>query len=653
MRFSHLAATRAAFLFLGVLFRLNAAFADAPEVLREVEVHAVQEPITHEKPSAFVSILRPKTYETQIKTLPELLSEQPGVNVQQFGGLGQFSTVTLRGSTAEQVTVLLDGVRLNTAQGGAVDFSTIPLQSIDHVEIIRGGASSQFGSDAMGGVIHIVTKKAKNTQNIELALGAGSFDTFKTTAGYSKRFKKFSFLVDHTHLQSAGDFRFLSTPTTVGGNSIGGNEEFVRHNNQFFSENGLVRLEGDPASKIHLSLTSDWFGSKRHVPPTEDEALLLTPDNPLEARENLLKNISTLTVDLKSVGAKGLNFHIQPYYHYDFSHFQDESPALGGAIDVKYFNHEIGGKVGSDYLLKTGPVLQNFKLSYDFRRDLFHDKNLLTGGPASGSHDRTTHALYFSDEISLLNDQLSFFPSVRFENTNDFGSHTALNLGVKGQPLSWLALKSNIGNSFRYPNFNELFFPNQGFLRGNPNLIPEKSINFDVGPTFIHRYGRHEISYFRNWVDNSILFLPISAFTIAPINTQRMNVQGLEIDNFLTPWKHLEWAANYTLLLANLEGSGKQLPGRPRHKANAKITLKNDWGALYSRLQYIDRLPLDFPNTSFIQQRFQLDAGASLKFFKRYELSLEVKNITNAQMLDARGFPLPRLSAFGSFGVRI
>jgi vitamin B12 transporter len=634
-----------------ILIRLCSA--EETTNLGEVTVTAPSEPSSPDAPSAFVSVIDPKPFVNQVKTLPELLSQQPGVNVQQFGGLGQLSTVSIRGSTSEQVTVLVDGVRLNTAQGGAVDFSTIPLEAIDRIEVIRGGASAQFGSDAIGGAINIITKRAKKKQAIEASVGGGSFGTFKTTEGYSRQFNQGSFLIDHTHLQSTGDFSFKSTATTIGGVTIGGGEEFIRENNGFFSENGLVKLTGNPSDKIHLILTTDWFGSKREVPPTEDEAILLAPANPPEARENLLRNITTLRTEFKSVSIEALSLHFQPYYRYDFDHFTDPSPALGGAIDVKTFNRSVGGQIGWDYWVKTRSVLQAFKLNYDLRGDLFDDQNLISGGPVSGSHQRLTNGIFFSDEISLLSERLLFNPSLRFENANDFGSRVALHLGIKGKPLSWMTLKSNVENSFRYPNFNELFFPNEGIIRGNPNLLPEAAINFDIGAHFQHRYGSHEISYFLNRIDNSIIFVPISAFTIAPINTRRANTQGVEVSTSITPWSHLEIDGNYTLLLSHLVDSGNQLPGRPKHKANLKVTLKNSWGSVYSTLQFIDDLPIDFQNTTFLKRRTQLDVGVTLKFLKHYYLAMEVKDVTNIQMLDARGFPLPRLSAFGSFGVRI
>jgi len=216
-----------------------------------------------------------------------------------------------------------------------------------------------------------------------------------------------------------------------------------------------------------------------------------------------------------------------------------------------------------------------------------------------------------------------------------------------------LKVKSNIENSFRYPNFNELFLPNEGIIRGNPDLVPEKAINFDAGLSFQHPHGRTELSYFLNRIDNSIIFVPISAFTIAPVNTRRVNAQGFEFSTVLTPWRHLDVEGNYTFLSARLENSGNQLPGRPRHMANLKLTLKNSWGSLYGLFQYVDDLPIDFQNTTFIKRQAQIDLGLSFKVKKHYYFAADFKNVTNIQPLDSRGFPLPRFSALRSFGVRL
>ncbi len=379
--------------------------------------------------------------------------------------------------------------------------------------------------------------------------------------------------------------------------------------------------------------------------------LFAPPQLPL-GRERLLKNYTTFKAEAKSLGVEGLNLQVQPYYRYDFSHFTDPQPALGGAIDVKNFNHTVGGLMAWDYSLPQDFVLHHFKLNYEIKRDWFDSMSPI-GNPLTGFHQRITNGVYAADEISFWEDKFFVNPAARYENTNDFGSKYSLHLGLKGKALDWLTFKSNIENSFRYPNFIELYLPNEGIIRGNPDLKPETAINFDVGFEMKFPFGWFEADYFLNRIDNSIIFVPISAFTIAPVNTNRVSAQGAEVAFTFTPWEHLDITGNYTYLHAILAGTGQQLPGRPRQKANLTLTLKNKWGSLYGTLQFIDDLPINFQGTTFLKKRAQVNVGANLDFLEYWHFAIEVRDVNNIQMLDTVGFPLPRLSAFASLGVRI
>ncbi|MCE9624963.1 MAG: TonB-dependent receptor [Deltaproteobacteria bacterium] len=451
-----------------------------------------------EKPSAFASVIHPDEYSNQLTTLPELLSQQVGVHVQSFGGLGQLSTVSIRGSTAEQVSVFIDGIKINTAQGGAVDFSTLPLGSIERVEILRGGASSQFGSDAIGGVINIVTKRAQKKYSLELKYSEGSFFTIQTHEGFSKRFGKIGLVFDHTHLSSDGDFPFLSSGVQfAGGGQIGGGKEFTRLHNSFFSEGFLSSMQVDLSEKWRLNFLNDFFATSRDEPGTEFETTQLYPANPLNGHEVLFRDAAGVQLKGEDVFVKGLDFSVAPNYRMERSHFTDATPALGGPIDVTYLNQAAGIKPKWTYHRDFGAHAHDFALLYDFRYEHFSSASPLPGTALPGTHTRRTNALFFQDEINLLDGNLFFNPSVRYEHANDFGGDVALHFGIVGRPASWVALKSNVENSFRYPSFNELYFPDQGFLRGNPNLLKEEAINFDVGAVFQKGWAQGELSYFR------------------------------------------------------------------------------------------------------------------------------------------------------------
>lgn len=650
--------------FIGLALGLSLGFAPAaaraqPALLAggaeigEVLVRGEGEFESPEKPSAFASVIRPDDYSDEMTTLPELLSEQVGVFVQSFGGLGQLSTVSIRGSTAEQVSVYVDGIKINTAQGGAVDFSTLPLGAVDRVEVLRGGASSQFGSDAIGGVINIVTKKAQKKYSLELKFTEGSFFTIQTHEGFSKRFGKVGLVLDHTHFSSDGDFTFLSSGVQfAGGGAIGGGKEFTRLHNGFFSEGFLSRVDVDLSDKWRLHFLNDFFVTSRDQPGTEVETTQLFPANPLDAHELLFRDAAGLRLTGEDLWVEGLDFSVAPNYRMERSHFTDATPAFGGPIDVTYLNQSAGFKPKWDYHRDFGAHAHDFTLLYDFRYDRFNDGSPLPGAKLSGLHTRRTNAVFFQDEVRLLDDRLFFNPSIRYEHANDFGGDVAMHFGVVGRPASWVALKGNVENSFRYPSFNELYFPDQGFIRGNPNLLKEEAISFDVGAVFEYAWARGELSYFRNQIDNSIVFVPVSAFTIAPLNTGPATAQGLEASVKLTPLKFLEFIGNYTFLHAQLDGSGNQLPGRPRHLANGRLELTWKYGSVFGSVQYIDKLPIDFANTKFLSRRALVDVGGTLKWRDRYFLTLQGKNVGNVQTFDSVGFPLPRASVWLSFGYK-
>ncbi len=124
-----------------------------PEVVVEGAI-----PVEHpEDPTSFTRVILVEDYAGEQKRIEYLLETTPGVHVRRFGGPGAPAEISIRGSSASQVVVLLDGVRLNSAQTGAVDLSTVPLDLLERIEVSRGAGSVQTGSDAIGGVVNLIT----------------------------------------------------------------------------------------------------------------------------------------------------------------------------------------------------------------------------------------------------------------------------------------------------------------------------------------------------------------------------------------------------------------------------------------------------------------------------------------------------------------
>ena len=619
--------------------------ADLGEIVAEEEISKE----SLEKPSAFSSIIHPKKFKLQMRTLPEVLTKEVGVYTKETSGLGHYTTLQIRGSSSEQVAVFVDGIRINTPQGYSLDFSTLPLNAADRVEVIRGGGSSRFGGDAIGGVVNIVSQQAVGEKDCHLALTGGSFWTARLDGGISKRFEKWGFQINHTHLNSQGDFKFKSTPLTIGGRAFGGGQTFTGENNAILSENLFSRFDFAINKNWSATWVNNLYYSDRDVSGTEAQVI---EGLPLNAHENLARNTMGLKWVGRNIGVQNLNLTFLPSVNLSRSHFMDLTPALGGAIDVTYLNVNFTQQASGDYFKAFSKHNHAFKLLYELGVDYFRDDYSQGGAAAIGRKTRLTNALLLQDEISLWQEKLYLNPSLRFQHALDFGSEWAGHLGIILKPMAHLYFKVNVGNSFRFPNFTELYLPNLGYLRGNPQLSKESAFNFDGGIGVKFSKLEAEVVYFRNDIANSIIFVPVSAYTIAPINTNDLVTQGIETNLTVRPVSFLELKGNYTFLDSSFESSSAQLPGRPRHKINGSIELSNAWGALFAEVNWVDDLPIDFANTTFIKNRTLVDVGGTLKFKKFYFLTVQVKNVSNVSTLDARGFPLPGIQAYVTVGYK-
>ncbi len=154
-----------------------------------------------------VTIIRPDDYKGEQKTLPELLKDVPGVHVRYVSGKGQYTTVTVRGSTAAQVGVFVDGVLSNLGGDAAVDISTIPINNVERIEVYRGYIPARFGGTYMGGVINIVTKKPDKA-NISAQIGKSSWGGTVAGLEITQPLGTGSLMIGINRDESDGDFRY-------------------------------------------------------------------------------------------------------------------------------------------------------------------------------------------------------------------------------------------------------------------------------------------------------------------------------------------------------------------------------------------------------------------------------------------------------------
>ncbi|MBI1909891.1 MAG: TonB-dependent receptor [Deltaproteobacteria bacterium] len=618
--------------------------------------------------AAFSNVLTSRDLEGRTLTLPEVLSEEVGLQVRRYGGLDDFATLSIRGSTSEQVQIYLDGVPINAAQGGAVNIASIPLSQIEKIEIYRGQTPSFYETSAIGGVVAITTKRFHQKPQWAFdssygswnSAGAGVFGaipvgSWGSSAGY--------------HFQhSDGDFQFLDDNGTPFNASD--DQTRSRKNNSFNRHSFLTHWNGSLGHGWHLQIHENFFREDRGVPGlgtlTSETASLATTRSLTQlelTQENLFDS---------PLGGTPLALSFIPSFGYTKSQFSDPQGEIGlGRQDNDDDSFLYGLKTRAMIPLGNHHKAMN-TLSYQGEQFLPENRQSTPGSDASSRRDSI--GLVVEDEIRLLNGQLTLLPSFRMENifNNEnnlhlLGGKLGVKLSLGASPLgeppsggtpfsSGLAFKANGGRSYRAPSFSELF-GDRGFFVGNPDLQPEKSVNFDLGLLWTKERWHFEISYFQNEIRDLIQMLQTSQYTVQAQNLGRARIQGMELVAQIKPIRPLTLTLNYTYEQAK-DVSGNPatqdllLPGRPIHELSAKTDYQWHWARFFSDLNFIDANFLDTQNIRKVNHRIFWNVGTEARFLKYFSAAFEVKNVLNDQTVDIVGFPLPGRGFFGKLEMK-
>ena len=214
--------------------------------------------------TAFATVLPTADAPASVTTLGEALSDAVGVQVRRFGGLGDFSTVSLRGSSAGQVQLYLDGVPLSRAQNEVVNLATLPLDAVERVEVYRGTTPLAFAQSGPGGVVNVVTRRPGTEPLTAASVSYGSFDTRKLDLARSARTGPWEYLAFAHYLGSEGDFTFRDDRGTT--DEPRDDQDVRRVNNAFNLGDVTARVGWRPTGPLAASLTSDTFVESRGVP---------------------------------------------------------------------------------------------------------------------------------------------------------------------------------------------------------------------------------------------------------------------------------------------------------------------------------------------------------------------------------------------------
>ncbi|MBI3783985.1 MAG: TonB-dependent receptor [Deltaproteobacteria bacterium] len=640
-------------------------WAQVPPTTVTVRATQVADAESH-APTAFVSEIDPQPYAQQVETVADALSDSVGVSVRRFGGLGAFSTVSIRGSSANQVQIYLDGVPLSRARNETVNLSDLPLDSLQRIDVYRGTAPVNLGAGGIGGVVNLVTRPPSSTPQTQLSASYGSFDTRKVVASRTQQLHDIDLIANVTYLGSAGNFGFKEKSPQAGTPTAERGIEQTRINDAFDSVDALLKGGTSLSRHLRLELTSETFFKNQGVPG-------LAPTLSSDASLNDVRALDYLRFLSRDLLVERLDLNGTLYGIFERTAFKDLHGQIGsGPQDRHDHNTVVGGNLDATYYLGTNQVLGTFA---ELSQETFSPHNDVAVGTRREPVEERLHFSWaMQDQVGVWNDRFVVAPTLRYEHLedraasarSDFGLFVPAtsraddlyspSVGAQARVAEWFSLRGNIGRFERAPNFGELF-GNSGSVVGNPTLHSEVAVNRDVGfvldvPTL--RWldsARLEYSFFDNDVDDVIAFVLTSPAVGRYRNFAGARFQGHEVSVQGTLVSHLRAALNYTHQdTENRDPAylGLQLPGRPADEIYARVECLAAYGKVYYEFNRVSGNYRDPINFDHIPSRDIHTVGAALQPFEALTVSLEARNIADDQIADVEGFPLPGRAFFGT-----
>ncbi|RHW75871.1 TonB-dependent receptor domain-containing protein [Colwellia sp. RSH04] len=467
----------------------------------------------------------------QPQNITELLNTVAGVTVTNLGGAGQSSSVFMRGTNGNHTLVLVDGVRVGSATLGTTSFASMSVALIDRIEIVKGPRGALWGSDAIGGVIQIFTKKLQSGEGF-ISAGFGSHGYWKTEAAAGFGNEKHSLTIAGALEESDG----------FNASDFSGQEDKDGYERQSFSINGRSEL----TEEYSLNLVSRYEqGGSQY-------------DNQYGgADENEHENYS--------VKLGGVYETQQLFIDTSLSTSQDQGGTFAGNISPKVVN-EITTK--RDQLALLAQYSLNEKTSVSAGFDWFKER-VSNSGSEYDKDSRQTKAFFVQGRHQVESFLLE--AAVRSDNIDGLDNEVTYNLSA-GYQLNddWLISLSQ-STGFKAPTFNDLYWPGSG----NPDLAPEEVESTELLIRNHFDLGSVEVSIYDSEIKNLIAWAPNKEGNWFPANVDSATAQGIDLTAILETgdFSH-QLAAAY--VETEDESTGKQLLRRPKVSATYTLAYQVD-----------------------------------------------------------------------------
>ena len=523
------------------------------------------------------------------RTLAELVARVAGVQMSGNGGLGKNSSIFIRGTESRHVLLLIDGVRVGSATAGQANFDNIPLESIERIEVLKGPASALYGSDAVGGVIQIFTRKGQPGFAPYGSVTLGSAGRREVSAGLSGGSGDVTYSLGAQTLRETG---FSATNPKVG---TGYNSD------------------RDGFSQDSLNASVDW----KFAPGWKLDARALYADGENNYDSGSVSSFDTradLQTKVYGMGVEGqLTGNWKSRLAYGKS--EDNSTNRTSAIPSSFNTHQNQMSWLNEVATPLGKVLAGLE----------RVEQRVSGTTTYTVDKRTTDSVFVG-----LNGETrdhSWQLNLRNDDDSQFGGATTGFVAYGYKFTQNLRSHVSYGTSFKAPSFNTLYFP--GF--GNPSTQPEKGRNSEIGLAYALGEQEFKAVYFDNKIQGFITSLPVVT------NIPRARIQGWTL-SYEGQLGNFAVRTALDLLDARNTVTGQKLPRRADQQLTAGIDYTTGaWKLGATALAASERFDT-IANTTRLAGFTTVDLHADYAFSKNWSLQARVNNLNDKVYQTAQGY---------------
>ncbi|MGR9086369.1 MAG: TonB-dependent receptor domain-containing protein [Gammaproteobacteria bacterium] len=521
-------------------------FSEEPADLPEMVVTATRSEIDKDQLATATTVYTRKDIERlQVNTVPDLLKGTVGIDLTQQGGDGKVTSVFMRGTDSSHILVMIDGIKVGSATLGTTAFELIPIDQIERVEIIRGPQSSLYGSEAIGGVIQIFTRKGGQSEKpgVTLEAGGGNYDTMRTSGTVSGKWRNSWYTVGASHFNTQG---FDAREPVPGFFGVDQPDDDGYHNT---GVNARIGHRFDGGSEIEASFM-------RAEGRTEY-------DGTFQNKTKFIQQVAALS------GAMDLSDHWNSTLRLGQSLDYNDNFAPDGSFSTRF-----------DTMRWNATWLNRIIMSDDHQLVFGSDYRL---DEIDSSENFSKNSRYdvgiFGELHSRILDDHFINASLRWDENEAFGDYVTGNVGWRYHWKYGISPFASFGNAFKAPTFNDLYWPSDGFSAGNPNLEPEESTSFEVGLAGNHDWLQWEVRAYHTNIDNLINWALVDPvrFQYRPENVNKAQIDGIESE---ISTRILGWNSKLSMSLLSPRDRESNARLLRRYQKSLSFDLSRSFGAV-------------------------------------------------------------------------